>query len=123
MVRQGTVNRSKFDLLGRLAALDQFLVTRTFLVGERISLADIGMAVTLLPAFTQVLDQASRSSHRHLTRWFNTIINQEVVVKLCTKEAEMKQVAKIQGKKKRKRKLQSQRRKRRNPRRNLQRNQ
>eukprot|EP00092_Neocalanus_flemingeri_P029292 GFUD01031804.1.p1 GENE.GFUD01031804.1~~GFUD01031804.1.p1 ORF type:complete len:1403 (+),score=482.68 GFUD01031804.1:67-4275(+) len=93
---QGTVNRSKSDLLGRLAALDQFLVTRTFLVGERISLADIGMAVTLLPAFTQVLDQAFRSSHRHLTRWFNTIIHQELVVKvvgtvkLCTKEAEMK---------------------------------
>ena len=102
VVRQGTVNRSKFDLLGRLAALDQFLVTRTFLVGERISLADIGMAVTLLPAFTQVLDQASRSSHRHLTRWFNTIINQEVVVKLCTKEAEMKQVAKKDAGKKEK---------------------
>jgi len=98
---QGTVNRSKAELLGRLAALDQFLVTRTFLVGERISLADIGMAVTLLPAFTQVLDEAFRTSHRHLTRWFNTIIHQELVVKvvgavkLCTKEAEM-----IQGVKK-----------------------
>jgi len=105
---QGTVNRSKSDLLGRLAALDQFLVTKTFLVGERISLADIGMAVTLLPAFTQVLDQAFRSSHRHLTRWFNTIIHQELVVKvvgtvkLCTKEAEMKQVAKKDAGKKEK---------------------
>jgi len=103
---QGTVNRSKSDLLGRLAALDQYLVTRTFLVGERISLADLGMAVTLLPAFTQVLDPAFRSSHRHLTRWFNTIIHQELVVnvigtvKLCTQEAEMKQGPKKEKKEK-----------------------
>merc|ERR1719244_1347198 len=86
---QGTVNRSKADL-----------------VGETISLADIGMAMTLLPAFTEVLDQAFRSSHRHLTRWFNTIIHQELVVKvigtvkLCVKEAEMKQGAKKDKKEK-----------------------
>merc|ERR1711892_1408195 len=103
---QGTVNRSKVDLVVRLAALDQFLVTRTFLVGERISLADIGMAMALIPAFTEVLDQAFRSSHRHLTRWFNTIIHQELVVKvvgtvkLCVKEAEMKQGPKKEKKEK-----------------------
>ena len=68
---QGTVNRSKSDLLGRLAALDQYLVTRTFLVGEMTSLADISMAVTVLSDFPQVLDPAFRSSHRHLTRWYN----------------------------------------------------
>merc|ERR1719474_2645502 len=103
---QGTVNRSKADLGARLDVLDKCLVTKTFLVGERISLADIGMAMTLLPAFTEVLDQAFRSSHRHLTRWFNTIIHQELVVKvigtvkLCVKEAEMKQGAKKDKKEK-----------------------
>merc|ERR1711970_1477501 len=103
---QGTVNRSKADLVARLDVLDKFLVTKTFLVGERISLADIGMAMTLLPAFTEVLDLAFRSSHRHLTRWFNTIIHQELVVKvigtvkLCVKEAEMKQGAKKDKKEK-----------------------
>ena len=103
---QGTVNRSKADLVARLDVLDKFLVTKTFLVGERISLADIGMAMTLLPAFTEVLDQAFRSSHRHLTRWFNTIIHQELVVKVigtvkfCVKEAEMKQGVKKEKKEK-----------------------
>merc|ERR1719422_2693706 len=107
---QGTVNRSKADLVARLDVLDKFLVTKTFLVGERISLADIGMAMTLLPAFTEVLDQAFRSSHRHLTRWFNTIIHQELVVKVigtvkfCVKEAEMKQGVKKEKKEKPKKK-------------------
>merc|ERR1719347_1109081 len=103
---QGTVTRSKADLVARLDVLDKFLVTKTFLVGERISLADIGMAMTLLPAFTEVLDQAFRSSHGHLTRWFNTIIHQELVVKVigtvkfCVKEAEMKQGVKKEKKEK-----------------------
>merc|ERR1711862_359189 len=69
------------------------------------SLADISMAMTLL-AFSQVLDQSFRSSHRHLTRWFNTIIHQELVVKVigtvkfCVKEAEMKQGVKKEKKEK-----------------------
>jgi len=93
---QGTLIKSKADLLQRLTVLDGFLVSRTFLVGERISLADICVAMALLPAYTHVLDQEFRSKHRHLTRWFNTIVHQDLVVKvvgnvkLCDKEAEIK---------------------------------
>jgi len=95
-----TVNRSKADVLDRLKVMDGYLVTRTFLSGERISLADLGIASCLIPAFTHVLDEAFRKSHRHLTRWFNTIIHQEAVVKvigsvkLCSNEAVIKQVSK-----------------------------
>ena len=93
---QGTLIKSKVDLLQRLTVLDGFLVLRTFLVGERISLADICVAMALLPAYTHVLDQEFRSKHRHLTRWFNTIVHQDLVVQvvgnvnLCEKEAEIK---------------------------------
>ena len=38
-------------LFCRLAVLDQVLASRTFLVGERLSLADLAMATTLVPAF------------------------------------------------------------------------
>ena len=88
--------RAKADLLASLHDLNNFLCTRTYLVGERMSLADIGVAMTIVPAFAQVLDQAFRSSHRHLTRWFNTIVHHELVVqvvgivKLCQKEVEVK---------------------------------
>ena len=80
--------------------LDQVLRSRTFLVGERLSLADLAMATTLLPAFRShdsfgspciqnfylrtlnclikryVLDEEWRSQHRHLVRWWNTVLHQ-----------------------------------------------
>ena len=40
-----------FTTTSRLSVLNQQLVSRTFLVGERLTLADLAMAVTLLPAF------------------------------------------------------------------------
>ena len=52
----GTLASSKAASLGGLHALNTHLSTRTYLVGERLSLADIGLAITLIPAFTQVSD-------------------------------------------------------------------
>ena len=85
----------------RLDVLDQVLTSRTFLVGERLSLADLAMATTLLPAFRSghwfgspinvhseflstmncfinrhVLDGDWRSQHCHLVRWWNTVLHQ-----------------------------------------------
>ena len=50
----GTVAASKSALLARLEALNTQLVSRTFLVGERLSLADIAMAIALVPAYEKV---------------------------------------------------------------------
>jgi len=89
----GTLAANKTATLTALQALNTTLASRTYLVGERLSLADIGIAITLLPAFTQVLDAKTRSTYRHITRWFNTVINQKEVadvvgqVKLADKEA------------------------------------
>jgi len=91
----GSVGRAKEDLLSRLRVLDSVLVSRTFLVGERISLADVAVCLALLPACIHVIDPAARMGLRHVSRWFNTIIHQDRVqavlgdVKLCTKEAEV----------------------------------
>ena len=88
-----TCGASKQSVLARLAALDTRLASATFLVGERLSLADLSTALTLLPAFTRVLDSKTRAGLRHVTRWFNTVVNQPEVmavlgeVKLCDKEA------------------------------------
>ena len=56
--------------------LDKILMPRTYLVGERITLADIVMCCALLPAFKLVLDSTERSKYINLTRWFCTLIAQ-----------------------------------------------
>ena len=93
-VDAGVLAIYKAELTAQLAVLDKFLLTRTFLVGERLTLADVSVALDLLPAFQNVLDGAFRKSHANVTRWFQTIVNQpaakEVLgdVKLADKVAQ-----------------------------------
>lgn len=103
--KNGT-DRAKEDIKQALKSLNDHLLTRTFLVGERVTLADIAVACTLISLFKQVLDPAFRAPFGNVTRWFTTVVNQpnakavlgEVV--LCTKAAEFdsKKFAEFSGK-------------------------
>merc|ERR1712083_451684 len=94
------------DLKGVMKALNDHLLAKTFLVGERISLADIAVACTLLSLYKQVMDPAFRGVFGNVNRWFTTVVNQpnakavlgEVV--LCSKEAQFdaKKFAEFSGK-------------------------
>merc|ERR1712142_475205 len=85
--------RAKADLKNSLAALNTHLKTRTFLVGERITLADICCMANLLLPFKWVLDPEFRAGFNNVTRWFLTLVNQPEVrrvigdVALCSKAA------------------------------------
>lgn len=70
------VNNAKNDIKKALGLLNEHLRLRTFLVGERISLADIIVAVNLLNLFTRVADPNFRKPFVNVTRWFTTLINQ-----------------------------------------------
>lgn len=70
---------SKEDLLHDLKRLDSVLHTRTYLVGERITLADISVFAALLPLYEHVFDPHHRKSYTNLNRWFSTILNQPQV--------------------------------------------
>jgi elongation factor 1-gamma len=59
-----------------LAALDAYLLTRTYLVGESITFADISVAAGLVYPFQFIVDGAWRKSIGNVTRWFNTCVNQ-----------------------------------------------
>ena len=65
-----------------LKFLDNFLKTRTYLAGERITLADISMSMAVMPMFQHVLDEKTRRSFPNCTRWFNTSINQSDFIKV-----------------------------------------
>ncbi|EFN72739.1 Elongation factor 1-gamma [Camponotus floridanus] len=70
---------SKEDVLFALRTLDNTLHIRTYLIGERITLADISVFVTLLPLYEYVLDPHHRKQYINLNRWFSTILNQPQV--------------------------------------------
>jgi elongation factor 1-gamma len=69
-------DQGKQDLHGSLDFINKHLADKTFLVGERITLADISVACSLLLPFKMVLDPATRAKFQNVTRWFTTLINQ-----------------------------------------------
>ncbi|XP_075232700.1 elongation factor 1-gamma [Lycorma delicatula] len=68
--------QAKDDIKVALEVLNKHLLNYTYLVGERITLADIGVACTLLHLYQYVLDPAFRQPFQNVNRWFKTMINQ-----------------------------------------------
>ncbi|KAL4631508.1 elongation factor 1-gamma [Arapaima gigas] len=99
--------QAKEDVKRVLTVLNQHLNTRTFLVGERVTLADISVACSLLWLYKQVLEPTFRQPFPNVNRWFITCINQPQFkavlgeVKLCDKMAQFdaKKFAEMQPKK------------------------
>ncbi|ELW52035.1 Elongation factor 1-gamma [Tupaia chinensis] len=104
--KQATEN-AKEEVRRILGLLDAHLKTRTFLVGERVTLADITVVCTLLWLYKQVLEPSFRQAFPNTNRWFLTCINQPQFravlgeVKLCEKMAQFdaKKFAESQPKK------------------------
>ncbi|VVC34386.1 Thioredoxin-like fold,Glutathione S-transferase, N-terminal,Glutathione S-transferase, C- [Cinara cedri] len=92
-----SVDRAIEDVKGILAYLDNYLLAKTYLVGERITLADITVACSLLQLYQHVLNPEFRKPYINVNRWFDTIVNQPKVVKIigafeyCQKSAEFNQ--------------------------------
>jgi len=90
------VEASKKELLRLLGILNDYLLTRTYLVGERISLADVALALDILPAYQNVLEPDARRPFINVSRWLTTLLNQpqfksvlgDVSGRLCTKAAQ-----------------------------------
>lgn len=75
---QKFVQDSKNATSKALKVLEDHFLINTFLVGERITLADLLMASQLSRGFQYVLDKAWRAENPNLTRWFETIVNQPI---------------------------------------------
>ena len=59
-----------------LSVVEQHLHINTYLVGERITLADLFAAGIIHRGFQFVLDSKWRTEHPNITRWYTTIHNQ-----------------------------------------------
>jgi len=68
--------KAKADLAKALKTLDTHLATRTYLVGNKISLADITVSTSLVYPFKFVADPKYRGQFPNVMRWFDTCVNQ-----------------------------------------------
>jgi elongation factor 1-gamma len=95
------VAQARTDLRKALDVLNKHLATQTFLAGERLTLADVVVSLSLVHAFELAVDASQRKSLVNVTRWFMTCVNQPEfagvigrAVTLCEKAQQPKEVEK-----------------------------
>eukprot|EP00030_Apusomonadida_sp_AF-17_P007291 a775_3252.p2 GENE.a775_3252~~a775_3252.p2 ORF type:complete len:432 (-),score=213.26 a775_3252:37-1296(-) len=85
------LKQAKADIAKAMGVMNGYLATRTYLVGEAVTLADIVVACAFLDLMKAVLEAPARAEAPHFTRWFMTIVNQPQfkavagATELCTK--------------------------------------
>ncbi|KAJ2654059.1 hypothetical protein IWW48_006328, partial [Coemansia sp. RSA 1200] len=78
------------DMLRYLDAFNTILADKTFLVGERLTIADIIVACDLIMTYKLYLTAEDRKTYRNVTRFFKTITGQSAFkgvvgdIELCT---------------------------------------
>ena len=64
--------------LKAVSVLDEHLLVHTFLVGQRLTLADLFTAGILSRGFEFFFDKKWRSEHPNVTRWYETVYHQPI---------------------------------------------
>ncbi|CAM9297359.1 unnamed protein product, partial [Chrysoparadoxa australica] len=89
---EATATKAKADLTSALQSLEAHLLHRTYLVGNKITLADITVASALVYPMKLVMSPEYRKAFPCVTRWFTTCVNQPQfaavvgTVELCKEE-------------------------------------
>ena len=63
-------------LVRPLETVEKWLATRTFLVGERLSLADISAATVLRGPYSSITGKAECAKYPYTIRYYETVVNQ-----------------------------------------------
>lgn len=64
---------AKKELFNGIKFLDTTLKLRTYLVGDKLTSADLSVAGVLQVAFKLLFDAKARNQYPHLTRWFSNV--------------------------------------------------
>ena len=72
------VDEAQKATLKAVSVLEQHLRVNTFLVGDRITLADLFAASIFARGFQYVFDKQWRSEHPNVTRWYATVYHQSI---------------------------------------------
>jgi len=81
-VDSSVIDSGKSNLKKLLGVLNTHLLSHTWLVGERLTLADIVVGCSLLQAYQTVLEPKTRNAFPNVNRWFLTFVNQPQVKKI-----------------------------------------
>lgn len=73
-----TVDDTAKEVAAAIDAAEEHLTHHTYLVGERITLADLFSAGLLYRGFQNFFDKQWRQQHPAVTRWYETIVNQPI---------------------------------------------
>jgi elongation factor 1-gamma len=68
--------KAKADLAKSLTILNAYLLDKTYLVGDKVTLADIAIVSALVYPMKLVCDKAYLKPFTNVVRWFNTCVNQ-----------------------------------------------
>ena len=72
------VDEASKKALKAVSVLDEHLLVHTYLVGERITLADLFTAGIVSRGFQYVFGKQWRGENPNVTRWFETVCNQPI---------------------------------------------
>ena len=82
--KKGVEDSSKAALRA-VDVVEQHLQDKTYLAGERITLADLFAAGIISRGFQYVFDKEWRSKNPNVTRWYETVYNQPIYLKVVDK--------------------------------------
>mmetsp|Transcript_930 Transcript_930/g.1397 ORF Transcript_930/g.1397 Transcript_930/m.1397 type:complete len:424 (+) Transcript_930:83-1354(+) len=91
------VTKAKADLAEGLQKLESYLMDKTYLVGDKITLADITLVSTLVYPIKLVMDEKYRSQFPCVMRWFMTCVNQPQFVAVIGKVEPAKEELHAEG--------------------------
>jgi len=84
---QKAYHQAKVDVTAKMKVLNEHLASRTYLVGQRMTLADIAVCAALFDCFGNVFDKAFRGSFTNVHRYFLTVANQPAFSSIFGKPA------------------------------------
>jgi hypothetical protein len=94
------VEDSQNAALKAVHAIEEHLLINTYLVGERLTLADIFVASLLLRGFEAFFDKKWRGDNPNTTRWYETVTSQPIYTAVAQAPAFIDEAIKYQPPKK-----------------------
>lgn len=73
-----SVDESSVKALKAVGVVEEYLLRHTYLVGDRITLADLFSASIITRGFQYFFDTKWRQEYPNTTRWYETVINQPI---------------------------------------------